>query len=142
MAMQITRAGDYAIRSMLYLSSKPSGSRIMSSEVALAEDIPVNFVRKILESLVKNGLVKSYRGAGGGFTLGRDAADISLLQIIESVEGPFALNECLSSKGCKKQPACPVSLIWQEAQEAVVNVFERYSLADIVNKLAASKNGE
>lgn len=137
MAMQITRAGDYAIRSMLYLSKKPSGLRVMSSEVAEAENIPVNFVRKILESLVKNGLVKSYRGAGGGFTLGQDAADISLLQVIEAVEGKFAINECLSPKGCKNKSACPVTMIWQEVQDSVVNVLDRYSLADIANKLPA-----
>lgn len=136
MALQITRAGDYAIRSMVFLSKQQPGLLIMSSEVAMAEGIPVNFVRKILESLVKNGMVKSFRGAGGGFTLGRAAAEISLLQIIEIVDGPVALNECLSTRGCKQLDNCPVTQIWQEAQDAAVNVLKSYSLADIANKLA------
>lgn len=132
MAMQLTRAGEYAIKSLVYLAAKAPDARVMASEVAEAEGIPVNFVRKILESLAKTGLVKSYRGAGGGFVLGRQAGHISLCQIIEAVEGPFALNQCFAASGCDNQPTCPMSPIWKEAQDAVQQVLTRYSLADVV----------
>jgi len=132
MAMQLTRAGEYAIKSLVYLAAQAPDTRVMASEVAEAEQIPVNFVRKILESLAKTGLVKSYRGAGGGFTLGRAAAAITLAHIIEAVEGPFALNQCFTASGCPQQVECPLSPIWREAQNAVQAVLNRYSLADIV----------
>lgn len=137
MAMQLTRAGEYAVRSLVYLATQEADNRVMASEVASAENIPVNFVRKILESLAKTGLVKSYRGAGGGFTLARNAGQITLRQVIEAIEGPFALNECLSMSGCAKQPVCPVSQIWLEAQQAVEGVLDHYSLADIAQRQRA-----
>lgn len=132
MAMQLTRAGEYAVKSLLYIAAQDAEARVMASEVATAEEIPVNFVRKILESLAKTGLVKSYRGAGGGFTLGRPAEDISLRHVIEAVEGPLALNQCLLPSTCQNLPTCPMSQIWMEAQHAVEAVLERYSLADVV----------
>jgi len=132
MAMQLTRAGEYAIKSLLYLAAQEADARVMASEVAASEQIPVNFVRKILESLVKTGLVKSYRGAGGGFTLGRAPGAISMRQVIEAVEGPLALNQCLLPIPCEQSPNCPMCHIWREAQDAVEAVLNRYSLADIV----------
>lgn len=132
MAMQLTRAGEYAVKSLLYLAAQKTDARVMASEVATAENIPVNFVRKILESLAKTGLVKSYRGAGGGFMLGRTAEQISLRQVIEAVEGPLALNQCLQPNACENLPICPMSHIWMEAQRAVEEVLERYTLADVV----------
>ncbi len=134
MAMQLTRAGEYAVRSLVYLAMQGADTRVMASEVATAEKIPINFVRKILESLAKTGLVKSYRGAGGGFTLGREATQISMRQIIEAVEGPFALNECLTSSGCSQKADCPVTHIWLEVQNAVEGVLGRYSLDDIIRQ--------
>lgn len=131
MAMQLTRAGEYAIKSLLYLASQEDDTRVLASEVATAEGIPVNFVRKILESLAKTGLVKSFRGAGGGFTLGRSPALITMLHIVEAIEGPLALNQCLQPSTCAEMPRCPMSQVWMEAQHAVEDVLRRYSLADI-----------
>lgn len=139
MAMQLTRAGEYAIKSLVYLASKAPDARVMASEVADAETIPINFVRKILESLVKTGMVKSYRGAGGGFTLGRPAGQITLSQIIEAVEGPLALNQCFTAGGCDNKGVCQLSLIWQEAQDAVQGVLMRYTLDEVARKHVAAR---
>lgn len=134
MAMQITRAGEYAIKSLVYLSAKPIASHTMASEIATAENIPINFVRKILESLGKANLVKSFRGAGGGFCLNALPEDISVRLIIEIVEGPMAINQCLTPQSCDNIDICPLNPIWAEAQQAMVDVFERYSLADLARE--------
>jgi len=131
MAMQLTRAGEYAVKSLVFLATQDDDARVMASEVADAEKIPVNFVRKILESLAKTGLVKSFRGAGGGFTLGRSPEHITLCQVIEAVEGPLALNQCLVPSACVNLSQCPMSQIWMEAQRAVEDVLGKYSLADV-----------
>jgi len=136
MAMQLTRAGEYAVKSLIYLAAQQHDARVMASEVATEENIPINFVRKILESLAKTGLVKSYRGAGGGFTLGRTPEDISIRQVVEAVEGPLALNQCLTPNACVNLPDCPMSQVWIEAQRAVEGVLERYSLADVARTRA------
>ena len=132
MAMQLTRAGEYAVKSLVHLAMQDNNTRVMASDVAAAQDIPVNFVRKILESLAKTGLVKSYRGAGGGFTLGRHATQITIRQIVEAVEGPLALNQCMMPNACEQVNDCPMSHIWIEAQHAVEDVLGRYSLADVI----------
>ncbi|MHB9025637.1 MAG: RrF2 family transcriptional regulator [Armatimonadota bacterium] len=133
MAMQLTRAGEYAVKSLVYLATKSPEARVMASEVATAERIPINFVRKILESLAKTGLVKSYRGAGGGFTLGREPAEITLRQVIEAIEGPITLNQCLGPTVCENLPRCAMSHIWMEAQRALEDVLGRYSLKDVAH---------
>lgn len=133
MAMQLTRAGEYAIKSMLYLALRGSEARVMAGEVAETQNIPVNYVRKILEALARSGLVKSARGCGGGFVLGHPPEKITLRQVIEVMEGPLALNHCLDVAACVNLPTCPVSPIWMEAQRAVEAVLDRYSLADIVH---------
>ena len=142
MAMQLTRAGEYAVRSLVYLALQGSDTRIMASEVASAEEIPVNFVRKILESLAKTGLVKSYRGAGGGFTLGREAYQITLRQVIEAIEGPFALNDCLSPNGCERSTSCPVTPIWAKVQQAIEDVLDQYTLADIIREASVDSEAQ
>lgn len=131
MAMQLTRAGEYAIKSLVYLASRKEGYRALAQELATAENIPVNFVRKILETMVKAGLVKSYRGMSGGFALGRPATSITLREVLEAVEGPLALNQCLTPASCDAQPGCPMSQVWMEAQHALETVLGRYSLADV-----------
>ena len=135
MSMQLTRACEYAIKSLLYIALQGKETRVMTSEVAVAQGIPVNFVRKILEALAKTGMVESHRGAGGGFTLARDASAITVRQIVEAVEGPLALNQCLSQSTCENMPVCPMSQVWMEAQRAVEQVLERYTLADIVHTI-------
>jgi len=134
--MQLTRAGEYAIKSLLYLASQEMDARVMASEVAIAADIPINFVRKILESLAKTGLVRSYRGAGGGFILGRAPEEITLRDILEAVEGPLALNQCLQPSGCPSKPHCPVSAVWLEAQQAVEEVLGRHNLAELLSQVS------
>lgn len=136
MAMQLTRAGEYAVRSLLYLATKDADTRIMASDVASAEDIPITFVRKILETLAKTGLVKSYRGANGGFTLGRSAQHITLRQVIVAIEGPFALNDCLSPSGCEQADGCPVKAVWFEVQQAIEDILDRYNLAEIAQSIS------
>jgi len=142
MAMQLTRAGEYAVRSLVYLARQETDARIMASEVATAQDIPINFVRKILESLAKTGLVKSYRGAGGGFTLGRKAHEITMREVIEAVEGPFSMNECLSPGGCDQQATCPVTRVWSEVQQAVESILDSYNLDQIARGHHAGQPGK
>ena len=139
MAMQLTRAGEYAIKSLLYLAMQEENARVMASEVAEASDIPVNFVRKILESLAKTGLVRSFRGAGGGFVLGRSPEDISLRDVIEAVEGPLALNQCLQPSGCANKTHCPVTAIWREAQQSIEAVLGSHNLAELVHASTATQ---
>jgi len=85
--LQLTRDGEYAVRAILFLASQPLGKISLISEISKVQDIPKSYLAKIMQHLVKVGLVNSRRGAKGGFFLARPADRITLRQTIEAVEG-------------------------------------------------------
>jgi Rrf2 family protein len=126
-AMQITRQADYAVRAVLHLSTMQNGGRAPTSKIATEQKIPPSFLAKIVSQLSVAGVVQTSRGARGGVSLARDAKDISLLEVIEAIDGPITLNECVNDpKSCPFGDSCTVHSIWCEAH------------AELVNKLSAT----
>jgi len=138
--MEITRAAEYAIRGVLDLCSQPTGSVSLLSEISERQEIPPSFLSKILQKLAKDGIVSSSRGAGGGFSIGKDPHEITLLDVLEAVEGQISLNVCLSNgEVCKNRPTCAVHIVWREAQEQMVSLLRDRTfayLAETNRKLA------
>jgi Rrf2 family protein len=119
--MQITRQADYAIRAVRYLSKQGPNQRAATSTVAQEMKIPPSFLAKIISQLSIAGLLHTSRGARGGVTLARDAKDISLLDVVEAIDGPILLNECVGDPAdCVFSADCLVHPIWVEAQESLV----------------------
>jgi len=139
--MQVTRAGEYGIIGLLYLARQ--GERtVMVDEVSEAEGVPKSFLAKIFQSLVKAKLVRSVRGAHGGFRLARRPEEITVLQVLNCVETGFALQKCVTSNPrCalteQRLPTCALCGIFGEAQNRVNEVLSRTTLADL---LARSSN--
>ena len=127
--LHVTRKGDYAIRGMVYLAMKPMDQMSLISEMASAIDVSQALLAKIFQNFSKVGLVKSYRGVGGGFLLGRPAEEISLLEIVEAVEGPIVLNRCLLRQGtCDRDAECTVHPVWREVQEKMREILSNVTL--------------
>ncbi|MFA5354936.1 MAG: Rrf2 family transcriptional regulator, partial [Thermodesulfovibrionales bacterium] len=104
--MQITRETDYAVRCVTYLVLKQD-QVVMVDEIASENLIPKSFLSKILQKLVKAGIVKSYRGVKGGFQLAREPKKISLLDVVEATEGPLSLNQCVIDENrCCRSNSC------------------------------------
>src|ERR1700687_1882745 len=102
--MQLTRAADYAVRVMIHLASQPEGTVISKTILAKASEAPESFLSKILQSLARAGLIRARRGIVGGFTLLERGAEASLLDVVESIDGPIALNICLGAGvSCHRQ---------------------------------------
>lgn len=132
--MQLTRAADYAVRMMIQLATLPPGTRTNRAELAVACEIPEPFVGKILQSLARAGLISSHRGVNGGFALAKAPGDVSILNVVEAVEGPTMLNICIKpGGGCVRQSWCPAHPVWVEAQQAMTEVLGRASLASLTN---------
>ncbi|WP_298439713.1 Rrf2 family transcriptional regulator [Geobacter sp.] len=130
--MELTRKGEYAIRGIIYLAQLPPGKVALISEIAEAAEVPQTFLAKILQSFAKIGLVKSFRGAGGGFTLGRSAEQITLREVVEAVEGPILPNRCLLGAGtCERDGTCGVHPVWREVQGKVVEVLDGVSIKEL-----------
>ena len=92
--MQITRQADYALRAMLFLARLEPGQRAATSQIAEDQEIPPSFLAKIISQLSIAGLIHTSRGARGGVSLARKVDDVSLLDVVEAIDGPITLNEC------------------------------------------------
>lgn len=129
--LQLTRDGEYAVRALLHLASLPEGAISLVDDISAAQGVPRSYLSKILQQLRKVGLVRSRRGAKGGFMLARPAAEITLLETIEAVEGPINLNICLSGDGCGHDDTCPVHPVWREAQKKLRAVLKGKNMAQL-----------
>ena len=129
--MEITRETDYAIRCVLYLSRK-RGTVTMVDEIAREMCIPKSFLAKILQKLTKSAIVKSYRGVKGGFEVARRPREISLLDVIECIQGPVGMNMCAVDKtACGLSGSCSVHPVWVEARRQVERFLRRKNFAQL-----------
>jgi Rrf2 family protein len=129
----LTRRGEYAIRGMIYLAQKPTGTLFSLAEIAAAIDAPVSFCAKIFQSLVRAGFVTSARGVGGGLTIGKKGLSITLLELVERVEGPILLNKCLSGpQTCSRDNQCKVHYVWNDIQSEITKKLSAVTLADLI----------
>ncbi|MBT1074578.1 RrF2 family transcriptional regulator [Geobacter grbiciae] len=130
--MELTRKGEYAIRGIIHLAQLPPGKVALISEIAEATDVPQTFLAKILQSFAKIGIVQSFRGAGGGFMLGRSASRITLREVVEAVEGPILPNRCLIGSGtCERDSTCGVHPVWRQVQQRVVEILDGVTIEDL-----------
>jgi Rrf2 family protein len=130
--IELTRKGEYAIRGIIYLAQQPPGKMSLISEIAEATQVPQTFLAKIFQSFSKLGIINSYRGTGGGFLLGRPADRITLLEVVEAVEGPIIPNRCLLGKGvCDRDSNCLVHPVWRRVQGEVVSILSNITIAEL-----------
>ncbi len=140
MALRLTNAADYAIRSMLYIASLPEDRVVLRSEVADAQNVPSSFLAKILRELSRAGLLRSSRGVHGGFALARPASEISLLDVVEAIEGPMALTQCIPDPdNCEHTANCPASAVWVNVQAKIAETLSSATLEVLVS--ARRRNG-
>jgi Rrf2 family protein len=132
--MEISRRTDYGVRVILDLATQPESARASTQEIAERQHIPSPFLAKIVSQLSLAGLVTTYRGAGGGVTLARAASEISLLEVIEALEGPVRLNRCLiEPEACPRNNHCPVHKIWAKAQGEMISLLKVTTFDELAN---------
>ena len=132
-----TRRTDYGIRALIYLASR-LGERSKAVEIAEAMDIPAKFLHQVLQELQRGQLVISRPGRSGGYSLARDPADVSVLDIVEALEGPIRAAECALRGGpCHWENVCALHWVWSSAQQALADQLGSATLA----KLAEDDRG-
>jgi Rrf2 family protein len=131
--MEITRQADYAIRAILYLAEHEQNGRSPTNVIAEAKHIPPSFLAKIISQLSVAGLVNTSRGARGGVTLARPSNEITLLEVIEAIDGPISINECaLDLSICQFGKECLVGPVWCKLQEELVTRLKQISFNQLV----------
>jgi len=135
--MQLTRAADYAVRVMITLAGMPSGARASRESLAESAEVPSQFLGKVLQLLTRSQLIVSHRGSRGGFSLARPASTISMLDVVESIEGPIQLNVCLGQEdACGRRWFCSAHEVWLTAQAVLSGVLSSAKL----DRLAADSH--
>ncbi len=136
----MTRAADYAVRAMVHLASLPDGSRAGLADLATGVDVSPAFLSKVLQRLVKAGLIRSWRGKRGGFELSREVASVSLLDVLHALDSVPTLNACLAPDGCARSATCGAHVVWLEAQRQLRGVLAGASLARIARLSGPAPN--
>jgi Rrf2 family protein len=132
--MEISRRSDYGVRVILDLAALPDNQRTSTQDIARRQNIPGPFLAKIISQLALSGLVTTYRGAGGGVSLTSPASEISLLHVIEALDGPVRLNRCVIEPGaCPRDEHCPVHHIWAKAQTELTTLLSGTTFDELVN---------
>lgn len=123
--MQITRQADYAMRAVMYLAENGPDRRAATSQIAEEKHIPPSFLAKIVSQLSVAGLLQTSRGARGGVSLARLPDEISLLEVVEAIDGPILLNECVADSGaCTFGDSCSLRPVFCDAQAELVARLE------------------
>ena len=130
--MRLTKFSDYAVRVLLYAASRP-GTLVTIEETADVFEISRAHLKKVVLHLSSNGYLRAVRGRGGGFTLACAPSEIGLGELLRSTESDFGLTECfLPENRCAISPVCRWPRILNEALDAFLATFDRYTLQDIL----------
>jgi Rrf2 family protein len=131
MRLELSKRGDYAVRAMLALADA-DGGQLTGPRIARETNIPVSFLPQVMGSLVHAGLVRGLQGRTGGYRLALPAEDISLLRIVEAVEGDSRRTTCiLRGSPCGVDGLCRVHPAFFAAQDALLSQLERATLASL-----------
>ncbi len=136
--VRVTKLTDYGIALMTCLAKGRFGQQFTAQELSRAMKLPLPTVRKILKILAKADLLKSTRGATGGYSLARDPREISLLQMIAVLEGPVAMTECSAGDGChcSLEKICGLKENWNWINKQLESTLNGYNLAQMAGSLA------
>lgn len=134
----ITRKTKYALSALVHLARKETSGPVLISDLAEEERIPKKFLELILLELKNHGILRSKRGKGGGYTLGRPSERIRLGHIIRLLEGPLAPIPCVSETAyqpcddCTNEASCGIRLVMKEVRDATARILDNTTLADVV----------
>jgi Rrf2 family iron-sulfur cluster assembly transcriptional regulator len=133
--MRLTRAGEYGVRCVLYLSKQKQGIVVPRREISEAMEIPGQFLGKIAQQLARRGIIEIVQGSKGGFRLVVDPARISLLEVVEAVVGEIFLNDCLMRPNeCSRVNSCTVHRVWQKARTQLRETLSSATFAELVEE--------
>ncbi|MBM3270638.1 MAG: SUF system Fe-S cluster assembly regulator [Candidatus Sericytochromatia bacterium] len=130
--IRMTKLADYGLVLLTHIARHEDDLH-SAVELASAARLPLPTVGKVLKILARDGLLHSNRGAKGGYKLARKATEISVAEILQALEGPIAITECLEAghTHCEYEPGCPTQANWVVVNRAIRSALERISLAEM-----------
>jgi Rrf2 family protein len=134
--MQITRQADYAVRAIIYLSQLNPGEKASTKNIAEIQQIPLSFLAKIVAQLSVAGIINTLRGAKGGVSLSRHPEEISVLDVVEAIDGPILLNQCVHESHDCPVEKCAMRGIWVRSQRALVKELKSTNFKLLADRMS------
>lgn len=138
--MKISKRGEYGLRAMIDLADWTSGSDVIQiKDIAARAKIPIKFLEQILLALKNAGLLQSRMGIGGGYYLARPPGEITLGQIVRTLDGPLAPVRCVSKMayepcGCPDEQTCGLRIVMLDVRNAIAGILDNTTLADVITR--------
>jgi Rrf2 family protein len=132
--MKISRKSDYALRAVLYIAKQSNDTRSSINAIAESEKVPRDFLAKILKELTRAEILKSYQGVHGGYQLARPPAQISVLDVIEAMDGPLGVNLCVRGDNgcdCEHRDRCAMYPFWRKRQNQIRSILKNETFAKL-----------
>jgi Rrf2 family protein len=145
--MRLSKRGEYGLRAMISLAeaqkNSPTGM-VQIKEISAREQIPAKFLEQILLALKNAGLVQSKMGVGGGYYLARLPKEITLGQIVRTLDGPLAPIRCVSQManepcGCPDEETCGLRMVMGDVRNAISNILDNTTLIDVTKRVEAAR---
>ncbi len=132
--MNISAKSKYAVRALVELAQNNDGQPIPIGDIANKRDIPLQFLEQLFSSLRKAGILNSHRGVRGGFSFKRLPEDVTVLDVVEVLDGNVAPATCTIGAECNKSSRCAVKDVWAEAKSSLEGVLAAATIADLADK--------
>ena len=137
--MKISTKGRYGLRTLADIALHQSDGPVTLNDVSSRQDISAKYLWQILNLLKNAGLVRGTRGPKGGYVLVRDPSEITMLDVIQALEGPVALVDCVDDpRTCRRAERCVVLDVWSEISRAVADALRSITLAEVLRRCAAA----
>ena len=132
--MKISTKGRYGLRILIDLATHAPEKPRMLKDIAQSQQISEKYISRLVIDLRRAKLVRSVRGVNGGFHLAKLPEQITLLEVLETMEGPISVVDCVRSpEKCKRQMLCPAHTIWAELNDGICELMSKITLDDILN---------
>lgn len=134
--LKVSAKTRYALRILLDVAAHSRDAKPRSiAEISKSQHISLKFISRLVIPLREAGLLRSVRGSGGGFRLARSPEDVTLLNVVETMQGPLTILDCLTDEGCcPRKPFCLARQIWADVNTGFMNVLARVTLAKILDR--------
>lgn len=130
--LKLTKKADYGLMAMKHLAERADEGACSAKDVADAYGIPAEALAKILQRLVKAGLLNSQHGINGGYTLSRDASQISAFEVIRAIDGPLFITSCVTVRGeCDQTNRCTIREPLRRVNESIEQVLRRITISEM-----------
>jgi Rrf2 family protein len=140
--LRLTKKADYGLMALKYLAEHPESISLSAKDIAEAYHIPQQLLAKILQRLVKEGLLRSHAGMNGGYTLSRKASEISAFEIIRAIDGPLFITSCVTVSGiCDLTNSCTIKEPLARVNESISELLKKIRISDLVESDHAHRAG-